>query len=165
MKTRCIPVVPLLIVAAVLAMAGCRTAPVPPPKTASLEPPPAAPVSPEVALRDRVTRFWEARLKDDPATQYQLLEPEVTERVTLTAYVRSQGSFHFLSYKVQSINIVAEKAWVKVSYTFKMRIAQLVGFGPWTQESFEFWVLRDGVWYRPHNQNEARTPPPDVTKP
>lgn len=165
MKTRRIPVVPLLIVAAVLAMAGCRTAPVPPPKTASLEPPPAAPVSPEVALQNRVTRFWEARLKNDAATQYQFLEPEATERVTLTAYVRSQAFFHFLSYKVQSIKIVAERAWVKVMYTFKMRIAQLAGFGPWTQDSFEFWVLRDGVWYRPYRQDEARTPPPDVTMP
>ena len=160
-----IPVVPLLIVAAVLAMAGCRTAPVPPPKTASLEPPVAAPVSPEVALQNRVTTFWEARLKDDAATQYQFLEPETKERVTLTAYVRTQGSFHFLSYKVQSIKIVAEKGWVKVGYAFKMRIAQLAGFGPWTQEAFELWVLRDGVWYRPFSQEEAHTPPTGVTMP
>lgn len=164
MKIFRIRVMPLLIIGGVvIACAGCQAVKAPPPPKASVEAPAAAPVSPEVALRNRVTRFWEARLKDDAAVLYEFLDPEAKERVTLTAYVRSQGTFHFLAYQVQSINIVAEKAWVRVTYTFKMRIPQLAGFGPWTQESPEIWILREGVWYRPYSQQEALTPPPVLT--
>jgi len=160
---RRLPVVPLLVIAAVLTCAGCRAVPAPAPTTVSPAPPPAPPVSPEEALKNRVTRFWDARLKDDAAVLYEFLEPAARRRVTLTAFVRSQGTFHFLSYRIQSIKIVEEKGWVKVKYSFKLRIPQVAGFGPWSQESFEVWTLLDGVWHRPYSQEEAHTPPPDVT--
>lgn len=125
--------------------------------------PVTTPVAPEVALKERVIRFWQARLKDDIARLYDFLEPEVKERVSLTAYVRSQGTIHFLSYEILSIDIIGEKAWVKVKYTFKVRVAQLSGFGPWSQESREVWILQGDVWYRPFDQKEGKSPPPGIS--
>lgn len=163
MKILFISVIPLLLIGAVVACAGRQAVPVAPSPKANVEVPAAAPVSPEDALRSRVTRFWEARLKDDPATQYEFLDPEAKQRVTLTAYVRSRGTFHFLVYQVQSINIVGEKAWVEVNSTFKLRIPLIAGAGPWTQQSREVWTLRESVWYRPYDQKEAEAPPPPLT--
>lgn len=125
--------------------------------------PVTTPVAPDVALKERVISFWQARLKDDIVRLYDVLEPEVRERVSLTAYARTQGTIHFLSYQIKSIDIIGEKAWVKVEYTFKVRVAQLSGFGPWPQESREVWILRDDVWYRPFDQKEGKSPPPGVS--
>lgn len=159
-----LPVRPLLI-GLLVACAGCQAVPAPPPQQAIPQTRPAPPVSPEVALRGRVTTFWDARLKDDIVRQYEVLEPEAKERVPLTAYVLGRSTFHFRSYKVRSINIVGEKGWVNVEYSYTLRIPQVAGFGPWTQEGFEVWVLRDGVWYRPYSQHEAATPPPGIATP
>jgi hypothetical protein len=167
MKNLRVFVMPALI-GLLIGSIGCQAGPAPPPqKIAALPPaapPPAPPpVSPEVALQERVTRFWEARIKDDVARQYDFLEPEAKERVLLTAFVRTHGTFHFRAYQVRSVNIVEEKGWVKVKYSYSIRVPQLAGFGPWTQEAFEVWVLRDGVWYRPYSQKEAATPPPGIS--
>lgn len=143
---------------------GCGAAHTPPSPQVVLPPPPAPPASPEVALRERVTAFWQARLNDDAVRQYDFMEPDAKGRVPLTAFVRSQGTFQFQSYEVRSINIVGEKAWAKIQYTFKMRVPQLANFGPWTQESFEIWTLRDGVWVRPYRQEGAQTPPPGTSR-
>jgi len=163
MKVLLICVMSLLIIPGVVGCAGRPAIAAPLPQKAVVEPAAVAPVSPEDALRSRVTSFWEARLKDDAATLYEFLDPEATRRVTLTGYVRSQGMIHFLAYQVQSINIVAEKAWVNITYTFKLRIPQIAGFGPWTQASAEVWALQEGVWYRPYDQKEAQAPPPPLT--
>ena len=152
-----------LLFAGVMAWTGCQAVPAPPLEKTISHAAPAAPVSPEVALRDRVTIFWEARLKGDVARQYEFLEPAVKERVPLTAYVRSRGALDYRSYQVQSIHIVGEKGWVKVKSTYKLRVPRLAGFGPWDQEAFEVWALEDGVWHRPYNQQEAATPPPGIS--
>ena len=56
--------------------------PSPPPQAA------APPQGPEEALRARATRFWEARVKGDLVTQYELLEPAV--RLVLGGAARRQ---------------------------------------------------------------------------
>lgn len=141
---------------------GCGTVPVPPTPQAVVPPPVSRPANPKATLQERVTTFWEARLNDDIAQQYDFLEPAAKEHVLLTTFLRSQGTFQWQSYEVRSTNIVGEKAWVKVQYTFKLRIPQMAAFGPWTEESYEIWTLQDGVWYRPHKQEGAQTPPPET---
>lgn len=142
---------------------GCRSVQTSPSPPQAVTPSPAArSSSPEVALRERVKVFWEARLKDDAAQQYDFLEPEAKERVPMTPYVRGHGTFEFQSYEIRSVRIVGEQAWVKVQYTFKMRVPQLANFGPWTQETFEIWILQDGEWYRPYKQEGAQTPPAET---
>lgn len=163
MNRRCC--VLLLIIGTLVACGGREAVPVAIPQKVAPEPPAPPPVDPEVALKERVTKFWNARLKGDIASLYDFLDPETKERVTLTGYILSQGSFRFLSYQVQTLDIVGEKAWVNVSYGFKMTIPALAGFGPWTQESPELWILRDGTWYRPYDQKEAQAPPPGVRQP
>lgn len=126
------------------------------------QPPPGPPVSPEEALRASVTRFWDARLKGDLVKQYDVLEPEVREWVTLTAFIRSRGTVDYKSYEIQSVNVVGDRGWAKVKYTFAVRMSQLSGRGPWSGEHMEVWVLRDGLWYRPYGQKEAANPPASV---
>lgn len=156
-----ISIMPLLIIVGVGACAGRQAAPPAPPtpQQASTAPPPAAPVTPEVALRAQVARFWDARVKGDVAEQYGVLEPEARERVTLTAFVRSRRTFDFKSYEIQSVNVAGDRGSAKVKYTFALRVVHLSGFGPWTNETTELWMLRDGVWYRPYIQTETAIPP------
>lgn len=161
-----------LLAAVTTACAGRETASSPTPQPPAApgpaavvvpQPPPGPPVSPEEALRASVTRFWDARLKDDVALQYHFLEPEAKERVTLTAYVRSRGAIMFLAYVVKGIGLTEDKSWVTIMYTFKLNMPQLAGFGPWTETNPEVWVLRGGIWYRSYDQKEAHTPPLGVT--
>jgi len=155
----------LLRVGALAACAERQVVPTATPPKAATEPRGAAPVDREAALKDRVTRFWEARLKDDMALQYEFLDPETKERMTLTAFVLGHGAIRSLSYEVQTIDIVGEKAWVNVMYRFKVKVPQLAAFGPWTREVPEIWIWWEGAWYRPHDQKEALTPPPGVRLP
>jgi hypothetical protein len=157
MKSLGVPIRCVLI-ALVMAWAGCQTVPPPVPIKATPQPPPA-PVSPEEALRGQVARFWDARIKGDLVKQYDLLEPEARERVTLTAFVRSRGTVDFKSHEIQAVNVVGDKGWAKVKYTFAVRMPQLTRFGSWSGESTEVWVLRNDLWYRPYNQKEAQNPP------
>jgi hypothetical protein len=51
----------------------------------------AAKAAPDEGLQARGQAFWEARIKEDYATQYGLLEPKVRRQLSLTNYIQAQG--------------------------------------------------------------------------
>ena len=108
--------------------------------------------SPEEALRARATQFWEARVKGDLATQYDLLEPAAREQVTLTGYVRARSSVIFKSYELQKVEVAGDEGLVTAKAAFRVNVPQLSRFGPWNQQVVLKWVMVDGLWYVRYDQ-------------
>lgn len=119
---------------------------------------PQAPRSPEEALRARATTFWEARVKGDLVTQYELLEPAARERVTLTGFVLARSSVIFLSYEIQEVEVAGDKGRVTALTTFRMNLPQVSRFGPWDQRAIMRWVKVDGLWYHLYDQQDVKQP-------
>ena len=111
--------------------------------------------SPEEALRARAAQFWEARVKGDLATQYDLLEPAARERVTLTGFYRSRSSVVFKSYKIQEVEVAGDEGLVKASTTFRLNLKEVSRFGPWTQVTVMRWVRVGGLWYVRYDQQDV----------
>ncbi len=116
--------------------------------------------SPEDALRARATQFWEARVKGDLATQYDLLEPAARERVTLTGYVWARNSVIFKSYEIQTVEVAGDEGLVSAKATFRMNVPQLSRYGPWNQQVALKWVIVDGLWYVRYDQQTTDAKPP-----
>jgi len=143
-----------LLIGGLTACAGqapAQSAP-PPPQAA------APPQSPEEALRARATQFWEARVKGDLLTQYNLLEPKSRERVTLTGFVRARGSVVFQTYKIQEVEVAGDDGRVIAMTTFRMNLPQASRFGPWDQRTTMRWVRVDGHWYVMYDQQDVKQP-------
>jgi hypothetical protein len=142
-----------LMVGTLTACAGQTTGHSAPP---SLKAQPAQ--SPEDALRARATKFWEARVKGDLATQYDLIEPKAREQVTLTGFVRARSSLVFKSYKIESVEVAGDQGRVMTMTTFRLDLPQASRFGPWDQLTNMKWVKVDGQWYVMYEQKDFDQP-------
>jgi hypothetical protein len=117
--------------------------------------PPAQPArTPEEELKARATMLWEARVKNDPAAQYDLLESKGKEQVTLTGYALSRTSITYLSYQLQEVAVDGDWGQVKAKLKYRLRVPSVSRFGPWEREVYTFWVKEGGGWYLKFNQVE-----------
>jgi hypothetical protein len=98
--------------------------------------------------------LWEARVKNDPAAQYELLESKGKEQVTLTGYALSRNSIAFLSYQLQEVVVDGDWGHVKTKVKYRLRLPSVSRFGPWETEVDTFWVKEAGGWYLKFNQVE-----------
>ena len=114
--------------------------------------------SPEEALRARATLFWEARVKNDLATQYEFLEPKAREEMTLTGFFRARMTLVFLSYRIEQVETVGDEGRVVAETSFRLNVPQASRFGPWTQAVFTRWIRQGGVWYLRGSQDGADQP-------
>jgi hypothetical protein len=123
-------------------------------------PSPPAPVvqSPKEALRTRATQLWEARVKGDLATQYDLLEPKAREQVTLTGFVRARSSVTFQSYQMQDVEVNGDEGTVTTMAKFRLNLPKVSQFGPWDQLTTMKWVKVNGLWYFAYNQKDVKPP-------
>ena len=144
----------LVLIGGLVACAGQA----PPGQGAPPPPQAAAPQSPEEALRARATRFWEARLKGDLVTQYELVVPAAREQVTLTGFVRARGSLSFLSYTIKDVQVTGDDGWVTALTTFRMNLPQVSRFGPWDQRAVMRWRKVDDLWYLLYDQQDVKPP-------
>jgi hypothetical protein len=164
----------ILYVLLALFLAGCVSAcaAAPPPQSALPPPsvaPPPPPLSPQEALRARAEQFWNARVRDDPAMQWELLPSEDKQRVTLTAYVRSHSGLRYVDYTIQEVTVDGGEGTVRLVTRFRLNVtnlppmvaAELTAKGPWPSRVNERWVMRDGTWYRPLVQS---TPGPSAPR-
>lgn len=124
------------------------------------EAPPRATItqSPEEALRAQATRFWEARVKGDMLTQYDLLEPKAREVVTLTGFALARSGVVFLSYKITKIETVDDQGRVVAETRFRMTHPKTARFGPWDQGVTIDWVREGDVWYLKGSQDDVGKP-------
>jgi hypothetical protein len=61
----------------------------------------AAKAEPEAGLKARGQAFWEARIKEDYAAQYGLLEPKVRRQMSVTNCIKMQGPLQYLEARIE----------------------------------------------------------------
>jgi hypothetical protein len=111
-----------------------------------------AKATPEVGLKARGQAFWEARVKEDYAAQYGLLEPKVRRQLSLTDYIQAQGPLQYLEAHIEGVTIDEAKAVLTVRTLIRIK------YPPLDQRKQEMvvkeeWVKRQGEWYRVHPQS------------
>jgi hypothetical protein len=112
----------------------------------------AAKVAPDEGLQARGQAFWEARIKEDYATQYGLLEPKVRRQLSLTNYIQAQGPLQYLEARIEGVQIDEAKGVLTVRTRIRIKHPLL---DRQTQETVvhEEWVKRQGAWYRVYPQS------------
>lgn len=111
-----------------------------------------AKAEPEAGLKARGQAFWEARIKEDYAAQYNLLEPKVQRQMTLTNYIQTQGPLQYLEARIEGVKIDEARAVLTVRTIVRIKYPPL---DKQTQGMIvrEEWVKRQGEWYRLHPQS------------
>jgi hypothetical protein len=111
-----------------------------------------AKAEPDVGLKARGQAFWQARIKEDYAAQYGLLEPKVQRQLSLTDYIKVQGPLQYLEARIEGVKIDEAKAVLTVRTLIRIK------YPPLDQRKQEIvvreeWVKRQGEWYRVHPQS------------
>jgi hypothetical protein len=111
-----------------------------------------AKAEPDVGLKARGQAFWEARIKEDYAAQYGLLEPKVRRQMSLTDYIKVQGPLQYREARIEGVKIDEAKAVLTVRTLIQIK------YPPLDQRKQEIivreeWVKRQGEWYRVHPQS------------
>jgi hypothetical protein len=111
-----------------------------------------ATAEPEAGVKARGQAFWEARIKEDYAGQYALLEPKVRRQMSLTNYMQAQGPLQYLDARIEGVTIDEAKAVLTVRTKIRIKHPLLERRN---QELVvrEEWVKRQGEWYRVHPQS------------
>jgi hypothetical protein len=107
---------------------------------------------PEAGLKARGQAFWEARVQEDYAAQYGLLEPKVRRQMSLTNYIQGQGPLQYLEARIEGVQIDEAQAMLTVRTLIRIK------YPPLDQRKQEIvvreqWVKRQGEWYRVHPQS------------
>jgi hypothetical protein len=111
-----------------------------------------AQADPEAGLKARAQAFWEARIKEDYAAQYGLLEPKVRREMSLTNYIQAQGPLQYLEARIEGIQIDEAKGVLTVRTRVRIR-HPLLERQPQETVVREAWVKRQGEWYRVYPQS------------
>ena len=109
-----------------------------------------APESPPAeTLKQRVTAFWEARIKGDEVSAYQYESYAYTGEMTVTQYVQARSPMlKYMAYTIDTIQEQEQEAQVTVKVQSRMDIPGMVDV-PLAMPIQEQWVrLDDGQWYR-----------------
>jgi hypothetical protein len=111
-----------------------------------------AKAEPDVGLKARGQAFWEARIKEDYAAQYSLLEPKVRRQISVNDYIKVQGPLQYLEARIEGVEIDEAKAVLTVRTLIRIK------YPPLDQRKQEIvvreeWVKRQGEWYRVHPQS------------
>jgi hypothetical protein len=111
-----------------------------------------AKAEPEAGLQERAQAFWQARIKEDYAAQYGLLEPKVRRQLSLTDYIQAQGPLQYLEAHIEGVTIDEAKGVLTVRTLIRIKYPPL---DRQQQEMVvkEEWVKRQGAWYRVHPQS------------
>ena len=111
-----------------------------------------AKAAPDDGLQARGQAFWEARIKQDYAAQYGLLEPKVRREMSLTNYIQAQGPLQYLEARIEGVQIDEAKGVLTVRTLIRIKHPLL---DKRTQETVvhETWVKRQGAWYRVYPQS------------
>ena len=104
---------------------------------------------PAESLRQRVTAFWEARIKGDEVSAFQYESYAYTGEMTVTQYVQARSPMlKYMAYTIDTIQEQEQEAQVTVNVQSRMDIPGMVDV-PLAMPIQEHWVrLDDGQWYR-----------------
>ncbi len=102
----------------------------------------------ERALKERAEVFWQAKVREDYATQYSLLEPKIRRQLSLSDYIKQQGPVQYLTASVDAVNVDEAQGSVTVRIRFNVKLGSLVNLQNQEKTFQDAWVRRSGEWYR-----------------
>jgi hypothetical protein len=100
------------------------------------------------SLTERAHIFWNARVKGDWDSVYNLLAAEDKAHFTSEEFVahrKEKGPFRFLSAKLEDVAVAGDLGWVKVDYTIQSAVFPDVPARD--VQGWDIWQQRDGQWY------------------
>lgn len=114
------------------ALAGCAT----------------TPTTPEEAVKERATQYWQARIAGKPAQAYALLTPAYRSVRTLEQYTLQYGSpGGITAAEVASVQCAPEKCTARVKLTTKVPLPML-NMDKISTYVDETWLPDGGTWWR-----------------
>lgn len=115
----------------------------------------------EAALRERVARWWEARVKRDHQTMYDLYDPAYRAKVPFAEFTpesTTRSRFDVSAPEVKQI-VAQTPTSAKVQVQFQGMVSIIGKSFPSTVD--DKWVKADGKWYKVHEATitSILTPP------
>jgi mRNA-degrading endonuclease YafQ of YafQ-DinJ toxin-antitoxin module len=114
------------------------------------------------ALEARARQFWEAEVKQDWGTVYDLSIPEERANATREQYVafrREKGPFQYLTAQIGEVAVAGDIGWVQVAYD--VRPLNYPEVKPHHIQIWDLWHKRD-TWYpvpKPQRDQFPKLPP------
>ena len=118
------------------------------------------------ALRERAAAYWAARLAGDWRTQWELLEPRGSGRLTAEEYGAGRGSVRYLGYQIEDATVSGFFATVKVRMLFQPSLPPSAAsrvVPPMVSVAADGWVRIGGLWY--HRLEEGESGPSQAREP
>ena len=108
----------------------------------------ADPAEDAKTLKDRVQKFWEARVQDQWEVVFDLMSLEeqqmANDREKFAAYQREKGWFKYTDVKLGEAFVDKDLGWVEVTFTTGLR--QYPAMPPQTSTLWDVWRKVDGTW-------------------
>jgi hypothetical protein len=117
------------------------------------------------ALRERAAAYWAARLAGDVRTQWELLEPRGSGRLTAEEYGPGR-SVRYLGYQIEDATVSGYFATVKVRLLFQPILPPSAAtrvVPPMVSVAADGWVRIGGLWY--HRLEEGESGPSQARQP
>jgi len=114
-----------------------NTVPEPPSQRNALE---------EERLQARFAESWAALQAKDWQRLYQLVDPP--DRIAESAFVSNAGATIYLEHRLIWVEVLGERGTVRVTYKHKPGDPSMTKVRPEEKTVSEFWVNREGEWYR-----------------
>lgn len=99
---------------------------------------------PEAALRDRVNAYMTAKVNNDWRAVYRYLSPAYRETVSENDFAAKVRKIRFLSYSIESIQMLPSGAEATVELKYNINMQDFVFENNKTKET---WIKKGGKWY------------------
>ena len=111
----------------------------------------------EAALRERVARWWDARMASERRTMYDLYSSEYRGATSYEDFIGESAVRHrtpIFSHEILEVRIEGDRAWVMLGYRIMPRP------GPVIDSRLEDeWVREAGGWFKVHKPPMSPFPP------
>ena len=141
----------ILAVLTVLSVAACATAPM------NMVEDQGSPAK-VALLRDRVTEYWTASVKEDYSKVYSLFDPFFRARMNKDAFIGETGKLKYHSFKIKDVKVDGNVGHVKLDIVYsipKVKFKRQEFSKPETPaELEESWLFVDDNWYKEYKVEE-----------
>ncbi len=113
-------------------------------------------------LEKRVAEIWDCRVTKDYDRKYDMMSPDIRDRVSKKEFVSSKGFVNYYSFEILKLEIEGETATVSVKYRWKAD-HPLFEKAPIKEAVTEDpWVYIDGEWYMKYRTPSITGAPDNV---
>jgi hypothetical protein len=121
-----------------------------------------SPETKEALLRERVMTMWNAQVKGDRATMYDLYDPFYRAKENKGAFVGTAVPLFYYNPEIKEIGVKGNVATVRVQMEYELRRYMVRGreVSQAKQQvvTTETWLFIDGNWYRLFFDNLTEAP-------